>query len=53
MGELDEVVPELVELRPVEPELMSELGALRVGQVTTPEQRRRRGSTRRPGRERS
>ena len=30
---------ELVELGPVEPELLRELGALRVGQVAAPEQR--------------
>ena len=39
MRELDEVVPELVELRPVEPELMLELGALGVGQVPSTEER--------------
>ena len=39
MRELDEVVPELVELRPVEPELVLELVALRVGQVASAEER--------------
>ena len=39
MRELDEVVPELVELRPVEPELMLELSPLGVGQVASAEER--------------
>ena len=42
MGELDQVVPELVELRPVEPELVPKLQPLCVGQVPPAEERRDR-----------